>query len=60
MPTSDGFAPLRRGAAQGRPYRVRNKHSGKVLGITGVSTANSAQIVRFTDNGTADHLSRFL
>jgi hypothetical protein len=33
-------------------------HSGKVLGVAGMSTADSAQVVQFADNGTADHLWR--
>ncbi len=37
-------------------YRVRNVNSGKVLGVDQMSTANSAHVVQFTDNGTADHL----
>ncbi|MGX1549457.1 RICIN domain-containing protein [Streptomyces adustus] len=38
------------------PYRrVLNKHSGKVLGVDGMSTANSARVVQFDDNGTGDH-----
>ncbi|MEV3856327.1 RICIN domain-containing protein [Streptomyces sp. NPDC050095] len=37
---------------------MANKHSGKVLGVDGMSTANSAQVVQFTDNGTEDHLWR--
>jgi len=50
----------RRAAVQpGAWYRVQNKHSGKVLGVAGMSTADSANVVQFTDNGTADHLWRF-
>ncbi|MEV0844427.1 RICIN domain-containing protein [Streptomyces sp. NPDC049954] len=37
-------------------YRLRNKHSGKVLGVDTMSTANSAHVVQFDDNGTDDHL----
>jgi hypothetical protein len=37
-------------------YRIQNKNSGKVLGVTGMSTADSADVVQFADNGTADHL----
>ncbi|MFC8453440.1 RICIN domain-containing protein [Kitasatospora sp. NPDC057223] len=36
--------------------RVRNRNSGKVLGVDLMSTANSARVVQFDDNGTADHL----
>ncbi|MFI0941337.1 RICIN domain-containing protein [Streptomyces sp. NPDC021020] len=39
------------------PYRrIRNKNSGKVMGVDLMSTANSAHVVQFDDNGTADHL----
>ncbi|MEC3992381.1 RICIN domain-containing protein [Actinacidiphila sp. DG2A-62] len=38
-------------------YRlIRNKNSGKVMGVDVMSTANSAHVVQFDDNGTADHL----
>lgn len=40
--------------------RAQNKNSGKVLGVDGTSTANSAQVVRFGDTGTPDHLWRLL
>ncbi|MFE4603001.1 RICIN domain-containing protein, partial [Kitasatospora indigofera] len=36
--------------------RIRNQNSGKVLGVDLMSTADSAQVVQFADNGTADHL----
>lgn len=35
--------------------RIQNQHSLKVLGVDGMSTANSANVVQFDDNGTADH-----
>jgi hypothetical protein len=39
------------------PYRkIRNRNSGKLMGVDLMSTANSAQVVQFDDNGTADHL----
>lgn len=41
-------------------YLIRNGHSGKVLGVDGMSTADSAQVVQFTDNGTEDHKWRFV
>ncbi len=41
-------------------YRVRNQHSGKVLGVDGMSTVNGAHIVQYDDNGTADHLWQLL
>ena len=36
--------------------RIRNSNSGKVLGVANMSTADSANVVQFDDNGTADHL----
>ncbi|MFF0057892.1 RICIN domain-containing protein [Streptomyces microflavus] len=43
-----------------RWYRISNRHSGKVLGVDGMSTANSAHVVQFGDTGTADHLWRLV
>ncbi|MGQ4716923.1 RICIN domain-containing protein [Streptomyces anulatus] len=43
-----------------RWYRIANRHSGKVLGVEGMSTANSAHVVQFGDTGTADHLWRLV
>lgn len=40
-------------------FRIQNQNSGKVLGVSNMSTANSAQVVQFDDNGTTDHLWRF-
>ncbi|MEV7323469.1 beta-L-arabinofuranosidase domain-containing protein [Streptomyces sp. NPDC093970] len=47
----------------GRPWQpaaayrlIRNKNSGKVMGVDLMSTANSAHVVQYDDNGTADHL----
>jgi hypothetical protein len=40
--------------------KVRNEYSGKVLGVDGMSTANSAQVVQFDDNGTLDHVWQLL
>lgn len=37
-------------------YRIQNRNSGKVLGVAGMSTQDSANVVQFGDNGTADHL----
>ena len=42
--------------ALGTYFRLQNQNSGKVLGVSNMSTADSAQVVQFTDNGTADHL----
>ncbi|MYR30453.1 MULTISPECIES: beta-L-arabinofuranosidase domain-containing protein [unclassified Streptomyces] len=53
LPTADaGGTPW---LAQ-RWYRLRNKHSGKVLAVDGMSHADSARVVQFADSGTADHL----
>ncbi|WP_083971963.1 RICIN domain-containing protein [Actinoplanes awajinensis] len=41
-------------------FRIQNQNSGKVLGVDGMSTANSARVVQFGDTGTADHLWRIL
>jgi hypothetical protein len=40
--------------------RIQNKNSLKVLGVSGMSTANSANVVQFDDNGTADHNWRLI
>ncbi|MFC4068945.1 RICIN domain-containing protein [Actinoplanes subglobosus] len=37
-------------------FRIRNLNSGEVLGVAGMSTADSAQVVQYADNGTAHHL----
>ncbi|MFD7919284.1 beta-L-arabinofuranosidase domain-containing protein [Streptomyces sp. NPDC059740] len=37
-------------------FRLRNRNSGKVLGVDQMSTANSARVVQYEDNGTDDHL----
>ncbi|WP_086872434.1 beta-L-arabinofuranosidase domain-containing protein, partial [Streptomyces viridochromogenes] len=49
-------------APDGRPWtpeppfrRLRNRHSGKVLAVDGMSLENSARVVQFADTGTADH-----
>jgi hypothetical protein len=48
-------------SATGTPWttawmRLRNVNSGKVMGVDQMSTTNSARVVQFDDNGTADHL----
>ncbi|MEU1087974.1 RICIN domain-containing protein, partial [Streptomyces sp. NPDC005892] len=43
-----------------RWYRIANRHSGKVLGVDLMSTANSAHVVQFGDTGTDDHLWRLV
>ena len=51
------FAPaLTVTADQTRWYKIQNQNSGKVLAVTNMSTADSADVVQFTDNGTPDHL----
>jgi hypothetical protein len=40
--------------------RIQNLNSAKVLAVEGSSTANSARIVQFTDNGTTGHLWRIV
>jgi hypothetical protein len=50
----------RQWVSPGAPFRLQNRNSGKVLGVDGMSTANSANIVQFTDNGTTDHLWRIV
>ncbi len=52
-------------SATGQPWttdwmRIRNVNSGKVLGVDQMSTADSARVVQFDDNGTADHLWQFV
>ncbi|MGY0020216.1 RICIN domain-containing protein [Streptomyces sp. YJ-C3] len=38
------------------PYRrIQNKHSGKVLAVDSMSTANDARVVQFDNSGTGDH-----
>ncbi|QHY93956.1 Ricin-type beta-trefoil lectin domain protein [Streptomyces sp. S4.7] len=38
------------------PYRrIRNKHSGKVLGVEGMSLDAGGRVVQFDNTGTADH-----
>ncbi|GAA3477644.1 hypothetical protein [Streptomyces yanii] len=42
--------------AAGRRSRIRDRHSGKALGVDDMFTADSARVVRFSENGTDDHL----
>ncbi|AVH55096.1 MULTISPECIES: RICIN domain-containing protein [Streptomyces] len=35
--------------------RILNRHSGKVLAVDRMSTANSARVVQFENSGTGDH-----
>ncbi|MEV0646657.1 RICIN domain-containing protein [Phytomonospora sp. NPDC050363] len=39
----------------GASFRIQNRHSGKVLGVHGMSTMDSANVVQFADNATPDH-----
>jgi hypothetical protein len=41
-------------------FKILNQNSGLVLGVAGMSTDNSADVVQFADNGTADHLWRLV
>ncbi|HEY0753791.1 MAG TPA: RICIN domain-containing protein [Ktedonobacteraceae bacterium] len=36
--------------------KIVNKNSGLVLGISGASTSSGAQVLQWSDSGTADHL----
>jgi hypothetical protein len=40
--------------------KIVNKHSGKVLGISNMSTSDGAQALQWSDNGTDDHLWQFV
>ncbi|MYT74757.1 MULTISPECIES: beta-L-arabinofuranosidase domain-containing protein [unclassified Streptomyces] len=43
------------------PYRrIQNKHSGKVLAVDSMSTANDARVVQFDNSGTGDHAWQLL
>lgn len=46
-------------SSSGGYRRIRNKHSDKVMGVDLMSTANSAHVVQYDDNGTDDHLRQF-
>ncbi|SCE43348.1 Ricin-type beta-trefoil lectin domain-like [Streptomyces sp. DvalAA-14] len=37
-------------------HRVQNRNSGKVLAVSGMSLADTAEVTQYTDNGTADHV----
>lgn len=36
--------------------RIQNKNSGKLLAVSNMSLADSAEVTQYEDNGTADHL----
>ncbi|HEY3478521.1 MAG TPA: DUF4965 domain-containing protein, partial [Streptomyces sp.] len=37
-------------------HRIQNRNSGKVLAVSGMSLADSAEVTQYADNGTADHV----
>jgi hypothetical protein len=37
-------------------HEIENYSSGLLLGLTSTSKASGAQVLQWTDNGTADHL----
>jgi hypothetical protein len=44
-------------AASGTVWnRIQNRNSGKVLAVSGMSLADTAEVTQWSDNGTADHL----
>lgn len=55
LPRTGGGRPWRRGDAA---FRIRNRNSGKVLGVDGMLTTDSARVVQFADTGTPEHLWR--
>jgi hypothetical protein len=53
--------PARSGTSPNWPatqaaFKIRNRNSSLVLGVAGMSMADSADVVQFADTGTADHL----
>ena len=53
--TGGGCATARNGY-----FRIQCANGGRVLGVSGASTAQGAQVVIWDDNGTNDHLWRFI
>lgn len=41
-------------------FKIRNRWSNKVVGVSGASTSAGAQILQWSDNGTTDHLWRLI
>jgi hypothetical protein len=41
-------------------YKIVNKNSAKLAAVSGMSLADGANITQWNDNGTADHLWRFI
>ena len=37
-------------------YKIWSVNSGLLLGVTNMSTTSGAQVLQWSDNGTADHL----
>jgi hypothetical protein len=56
FPTVSSAGTLWTAPNTGAWMRIRNANSGRVLGVAGMSTADSADVVQYDDNGTADHL----
>ncbi|WP_323139651.1 RICIN domain-containing protein [Streptomyces sp. NBC_01443] len=44
----------------GDTFKIQCANSGRVLGVLGASTGQGAQAVLWDDNGTNDHLWRFI
>ena len=57
----DGVDHLWRFAPGGGAWlKLMNKNSGKVMAVSGMSTADSADITQFSDSGSADHLWKMI
>ncbi|KAK2599117.1 hypothetical protein QQS21_005458 [Conoideocrella luteorostrata] len=41
-------------------FQIRNENSGKLMGVDHMSTANSANVQQYEDNGSRDHLWQFI
>lgn len=41
-------------------FQLRNENSGKLMGVENMSHSNSANIQQYDDNGTRDHLWKFV
>jgi hypothetical protein len=40
----------------GGQFKILNRSSGLLLGVSGMSQDDGANVVQYADNGTADHL----
>jgi hypothetical protein len=58
FPTASAYAAAWLPA--GAWFRLQNANSGKMMGVSNMSDSDSAQVVQFDDNGTADHLWQFV